>query len=145
VIHFNVTQLKDKQVDVREKQKIANENEFIFIKDTDDFIVNIKEIITRHLNSSDEIKIIAAHNIDFFLTTYNFFNILKEKQFNWKEMFSAYQASKELKIFAKTINLNCLFTRFEASFKERYKEYECEYKSENLHNCLLCTLNCYSI
>ena len=124
IVHFDYRPLKDKPVSAIEKQQEPDENEFIFVKDTADFVIQIKQIISRNLGSSDNEKIIAAHNLDFFLTSHNCSASIDVESVHWDKLFFDYHDNPDLYHYAEMIHLDCMLTRLEAHFKERYKEFK---------------------
>ena len=97
---------------------VIAENDFIFSTEINNFEVQIKQIITKHLQSQNQEKIFAAHNLDFFLMTHNCFTSFDVQPVDWNGIFLDYQASNKFQNSIKTINLDSLLTRFESHFKE---------------------------
>ena len=76
----------------------------------------IKQIIETGIESNDEKKKIAAHNLDFFLIQYSSLNcfILYPQKYLQLEMFRCYHEDKDIQKAAQLIGIDYLFVELEA-------------------------------
>ena len=88
----------------------------------ENLLKEITQVITLNINSDDNNKQNAAHNLDFFFTPYfssNYSNLFTYYNL-YNSMFTTFYADEELKSCAKLIGINSHIEMLESVFSNLY-------------------------